>query len=133
MEQPAGNWFEPGFDATSWKEGLSGFGTRETPGAAVRTEWRTSDIWLRREFAIKNGQLDNLKLSIHHDEDAEVYINGVLAAKAPGYTTDYQRIELSPEAKASLKPTGNILAVHCRQTAGGQYIDVGISKVLPPK
>ena len=69
---------------------------------------------------------------MHHDEDAEVYINGVLAANAPGYTTEYERVDLAPEAKAALRPTGNILAVHCRQTQGGQFIDVGLAKLQQP-
>jgi hypothetical protein len=132
LERPSDDWFKPGFDASSWKESRAGFGTKGTPGAMVRTEWKTDDIWLRREFAIQASKSDNLRLLMHHDEDAEVYLNGVLAVKAPGFTADYETFELSPEARAALRPTGNVLAVHCHQTAGGQYIDAGIVKIEAP-
>jgi hypothetical protein len=129
--KPAGDWFKPEFDASAWKEGAAGFGTRATPGARVRTEWNTPNIWLRREFTLPDTKFSDLQLSIHHDEDAEIYLNGVLAATFTGYTTDYETAPLSPAAKAALKPGQNVIAVHCRQTSGGQYIDVGFADVVP--
>jgi hypothetical protein len=50
-----------------------------------------------------------------------------------GYTTSYQ-LEPMPEAAQKLLRKGtNTLAVHCHQTRGGQYLDVGIAEVLPPR
>ena len=49
-------------------------------GAVVRTEWNTGAIWLRREIILPEGPLTQLHLQLHHDEDTEVYLNGVLAA-----------------------------------------------------
>jgi hypothetical protein len=66
---------------------------------------------------------------IHHDEDAEVYLNGTLIAKLSGYTTSYIQVPLNAEARAALKPGLNHLAVHCHQSRGGQYIDVGFVDV----
>ena len=126
FEKPADNWFKPGCDSSAWKKGLAGFGSQGTPGAVVRTEWRTPDIWLRREFTLPEGKWSNLALRMHHDEDAEVYINGILGGTAIGYTTDYDVMPLTPDGQASLKMGTNVIAVHCHQTQGGQYIDVGL-------
>jgi hypothetical protein len=126
FEKPGADWLKPHFDDKSWKEGPGGFGTKGTPGAVVRTEWKTDNIWLRREFTMPAGSLPGLSLSVHHDEDAEIYLNGVLAAKVSGYVTDYEDVPIDTAARAALQPGKNLLAVHCRQTKGGQYIDVGI-------
>jgi len=120
------DWFRPGFDASAWKEGVGGFGTPETPGALVKTIWNTADIWLRREFTVAAEDLRDVKLEVHHDEDAEIYLNGVLAAELTGFISSYDLFDLRPEALASLKPGMNLLAVHCHQTTGGQYIDAGL-------
>ncbi len=128
---PAEAWFAPGFDASSWQEGPAGFGTKGTPGAIVRTDWTSADIWLRREFSLPSGAGKDLQFLIHHDEDAEVYINGVLAATLGGYTSSYDTTPISPQGKAALKPGQNTIAVHCHQTGGGQYIDVGIVELKP--
>jgi hypothetical protein len=129
LDRPGDGWFKPAFDASGWKEGPAGFGTALTPGSVVRTEWKTADIWIRREFTLPDGTFPNLHLLVHHDEDVEVYVNGVLAAKAPGYITDYELLDISSAARATLKPGRHVLAAHCHQTTGGQYIDVGIAAV----
>jgi len=125
-QAPADNWFKPGFDASAWKEGPGGFGTQGTPGAVVRTEWSTPEIWLRREFVMPDGRWEDLKFRMHHDEDAEVYVDGILASQVTGYVTDYGPVRIKTKAKESLKPGRHVLAVHCKQTGGGQYIDVGL-------
>ena len=58
---------------------------------------------------------------------AEIYINGVLAGKTTGFSSEYVNMPLTPEGLAALKPGKNQLSVHCHQITGGQYIDVGIS------
>ncbi len=123
--KPADDWAAAAFDDSSWKEGQSGFGTRGTPGAVIGTVWNTREIWLRREVEIPADKLANLQLWLHHDEDVEIYLNGVLAFRVSGYVTGYDAIPLSAAAKSALKPGKNLVAVHCRQTGGGQYIDVG--------
>jgi hypothetical protein len=129
-EKPADGWEQPGFDDSSWRKGPGGFGTKDTPGTAVRTEWKGSDIWIRRTFELPDKKSGRTHLSIHHDEDAEVYINGRLANKLEGYTTSYIQIELDGKALQALKVGSNCIAVHCRQTSGGQYIDVGLVEVI---
>ncbi len=146
--KPGRRWFGPKFDASGWKQGESGFGTKGTPGSVVRTEWDTPDIWLRRTFTLEDsavgsggasgtpnandsrlGARPTLQLSVHHDEDVEVYLNGVLAASATGYTTQYEPLPLNAEARAVLKAGENLIAIHCHQTGGGQFIDAGLVQV----
>ncbi len=131
--KPAAGWFKPNFDAAAWKEGKSGFGTRGTPGSQVRTEWNTPDIWLRREFTLPEGQLGNVQLWVHHDEDAEIYINGVAAASLSGFVSDYEEVAINPAARAALKTGANVIAIRCHQTSGGQYIDAGLAEVKEAK
>jgi hypothetical protein len=129
---PLSTWTAPDFDDSGWVEAPGGFGVEGTPGAVVRTEWKDSEIWLRRHFTWDGQGAGELCALLHHDEDVEIYINGVRAAALTGYSTDYFAAPLSPAAIKALKPGKNMVAVHCRQTGGGQYIDVGVQDVLPP-
>lgn len=130
FDAPPEGWTAPGFDDASWSEGPGGFGSEGTPGAVVRTPWTTPEIWLRRTFELDVDPaaeaLAKLFLSVHHDEDVEIHLNGVLAAKAEGYTTGYEPLAIAPEARAALVRGRNTIAIHCLQTSGGQYVDAGI-------
>ena len=54
--------------------------------------------------------------AIEHDEDIEIYINGVFAAKEAGFVTSYQPLPITPAARALLKPGATItIAAHCRE------------------
>ena len=98
----------------------------------MRTEWNTSDIWLRRAFDLpQDFKLSDPQFSMHHDEDAELYLNGRIVLKVHGYTTEYETHPLDKQARSALKAGKNALAVHCHQTVGGQYIDVGVVDVEP--
>ena len=129
--RPGPDWFRPDFDDSRWKQGRGGFGTPGTPGAHIGTQWNTPRIWLRREIELPAEGLDNLQLWIHHDEDAEVYLNGELIGRFRGYVTSYFNRPLNERARAALRPGKNLLAISCRQTGGGQYIDAGFVRLEP--
>jgi hypothetical protein len=131
VADPGTGWTGETFDDVTWSNGLSGFGTPGTPGAVPTTVWNTSDIWLRRTISMPVGNLTNLQFYVHHDEDVEIYVNGVLAAKESGFITGYEPLDILPDALKLLTGGSQItLAVHCHQTVGGQYIDVGICQIL---
>ncbi|BCM88982.1 hypothetical protein IAD21_00824 [Abditibacteriota bacterium] len=122
-EAPPTNWMQTNFDDSLWKEGKGMFGTI----GDSNTKWETPDIWIRREFTLPNGKFSNLHFSAFYDEDISIYVNGVLASKEGGYSTDYEDLDIKPEALALLKPGAKVLiAAHCHQTYGGQGIDLGL-------
>ncbi len=123
--QPAGDWFKPGFDDSGWAQGKGGFGSPGTLGAVVGTEWRTSDIWIRRTFRAETTDFALPALKLHHDEDAEIYLNGQRVAVFTGFITHYSTVLNAALAKVTVRGE-NVLAIHCHNTAGGQFIDAGI-------
>ncbi|MCA9257883.1 MAG: hypothetical protein KDA61_01730 [Planctomycetales bacterium] len=136
LAKPSGEWAGVDVDDSDWETGQGGFGSEGTPGIGkIGVAWDTPDIWLRRRFtlpALSEEDLKRLVLEIHHDEDVEVYLNGTLAFQKEGFTSNYEYESISEAARSTLKPGGkNLISVHCRQTRGGQYIDVGLG-VLDP-
>jgi len=124
--EPKPGWYQPAFDDSAWPLGRAGFGREGTPGALVNTPWSSSDIWLRTTFKVHEVPRFPLAWRLHHDEDVEVYLNGEQLVQLGGFTRGYLEVPFSQHALACLKQGENVLAVHCRQTWGGQYVDVGI-------
>jgi hypothetical protein len=132
-EQPAEDWTDLEFDDSAWESGEGGFGTPDTPGTFVRTNWDSPDVWIRREFELDADVVGQLALRVHHDEDCEVYLNGELIAELTGYTVNYVDIPLPDSAAEALQAGTNVLAIHCHQTGGGQYIDAGFVLLTYPE
>lgn len=128
---PADGWEKPDFDDKAWPVGLGGFGIAKTPGSIVNTEWAGKEIYLRREFELDEAPTGDLWLSIHHDDEAEVYINGQRVAEFDKWTKNYMLWPLDEKAAKALKTGRNVIAVHCRQDAGNQFIDVGVIEHQP--
>ena len=128
LTKPSDDWTQPTCEVSSWKEGTGPFGSDGTPGIAPKTIWTSDDIWLRREFTMPAFK-GTLQMLVYHDEDVEVYLNGVLATQQAGYENSYQPLDISPAAAKLLTPGAKIvMTVHCHQTTGGQGVDVGIVK-----
>ena len=124
---PEGDWSTPGYDDSNWSTSAAGFGTTGTPGAMVGTVWDGPEIWLRTAFDSEALELTDAALWLHHDEDVEIRLNGELLLTRTGYLTGYHLI---PLARVTLRAGTNVLAVHCRQTGGGQYVDLGLVRVI---
>lgn len=120
---PATDWTAAGFDDSAWQSGGAPFGDN-LPG--VRTRWNTPDIWLRQTFEANGAGLKTAAVVVFYDEDTEVYLNGQLIWKRGGFSTRYEMFEVTEAVRKALKAGTNTLAVHTRQTAGGQFVDVAL-------
>jgi len=124
--EPGESWMKPTFDSQGWNEGKAGFGAGipAPPGSQIHTDWSTPDIWVRRSFDLKELPTGKLYLRLHHDEDCSIYVNGTEVASLNGYVTNYFNLALA--SKDVLVTGTNVIAIHCRQTGGGQYLDAGL-------
>lgn len=126
-------WFAKEFDDRAWAKGVAAFGAGlpEHSADLVSTEWKTSQIYMRRWFYLGDitpEMIDKLRFVLFHDDDIEIYINGVWAATRTGCVFNYVPKDISEEAKKALKPNSwNLIAVGGKQGGGQQIMDVGIS------
>jgi hypothetical protein len=129
-ENPGEGWEKPTFGDSKWKTGKSGFGSGNVSGAAINTEWKTSEIWLRREIDIPADAIKDAEFVWHHADAIVVFINGVRAARSGQHTTGYVEQRMSKEAREALKPGKNVIAVRSNLTTGKNYVDVGMIRLI---
>lgn len=126
FDKPSGDtWKEVNFNDGKWETGQAAFGTPGEP--FLSTEWKNSDIWVRRTFQL-DEDLNDKTIFLHysHDDIFELYINGIKIVDT-GYSWKYNILqELSDEVKATLKKGENIISAHCHNRTGGGYVDFGL-------
>ena len=74
----------------------------------------------------------SLFLSFHHDEDITVFLNGRQILHRTGYSTYYQTEDVTKSAISALQTGQNVLAVHVKQTIGGQFFDLSLRGFAKP-
>lgn len=123
--KPDSTWHEKGFDDSSWEEGASAFGPYHSDRVAVRSLWPNgaADIWARRTFSW-NDSPKAFGLFVCHDDGVEIWINGIRAVKTDSWTTSYKEYAVPEAARQSLKPDGNLIAVHGHDIGGARALDV---------
>lgn len=120
--KPGGDWTSVDYEAAGWLNGPGAFGT---PGAkATKTNWETPDVWIRRELNLDESSLGKeLLLEYSHDDDCEMYINGVEILNSGNATANNRTMKLPDAALVALKPGKNVIAVHCLNRVSEGYVD----------
>ena len=126
MEQvPAGDWTSLGYDDKLWKAGLAPFSNDQRE---AKTIWRSKDLWIRRPFSFTKLPGQAVVLNLRHDDDVEVYLNGVPIYSVKGSNNRLEQIPLDQSIAAVWRKGNNLLAVHCTNTGGDAWLDLGLDR-----
>jgi hypothetical protein len=125
-EKPLDDWKGQDFDDNDWKQGRAAFGKREND-QNINTSWENEHIWVRREF-MPDGNLRDKKIFLEysHDDEVEIYINGIEIVTVNDKCQENALLELSEEVVLSLQKGKNVIAAHCKNTGGEAYLDFGL-------
>ncbi|MFI5161334.1 MAG: glutaminase domain-containing protein [Sphingobacteriales bacterium] len=121
--KPVAGWATVKFDDSNWQNGTAPFTDNK---AAAKTLWTGKDIWIRRKFDLNDLSIDKLMLKLNHDDNIEVYLNDEKIFSKIGWTSDFELTPLSDAIRSKLKKEDNVLAIHCANTSGGAWLDVGL-------
>ena len=127
--KPAGDWTSVDYDDSKWQTGKGMFGTKDIGSQSV---WSSREIWIRRTFDLKPGNIHELLLKARYDDNVEIYLNGEKIFNA-GCCSANKEILLSEAIEQKLRNGKNVLAMYCENTGGQAYIDAGLYDRLPPK
>jgi hypothetical protein len=127
LSKPSKGWETAGFNDSKWEKGAAAFGT---PGeTTVKTLWtgNNTDIWVRREVNLETDlSSSEIFLEFSHDDDFELYINGVEAVNTGYKWRKNVLISLPDDAKKTLKAGKNLIAAHCHNRMHGALVDFGL-------
>ncbi|MFW0716065.1 glutaminase domain-containing protein [Pedobacter sp. N23S346] len=124
IKKPAEGWEKLNFDEASWMKGEAPFGDDQLS----KTKWTTEEIFYRRKFSIIKKSTTRKYLKLNHDDNVMVYLNNQLIYQKEGWVHEYIYIPIPEDV---LKAGENILAIDCKNTAGGRFLDAGIVEEVP--
>ena len=125
-ETPDESWTAINFDDSRWKQGKASFGKREDQD--IGTPWDSENIWVRREFSLDEDFTGKkVFLEYSHDDDVEIYINGIEVVRINDRCQDNASLELPETVLKAFKKGKNVIAAHCRNKGGDAYLDFGLS------
>jgi predicted esterase len=128
--KPGNDWDKADYDDSAWKTGAAPFGDLSKH---ANTEWKSSDLWVRRTFELADKNLKSLCLKVRLDDNVEVYVNGTLAYTRTGWTNSFLYIALADSVLKSLKTGKNVLAIHIVNTWGEGWFDAGLYSDIKDK
>ncbi|WP_308992391.1 DUF4965 domain-containing protein [Mariniflexile litorale] len=122
-KKPNSGWEKTNFNSSHWKKG-------EAPFCDVikeaKTIWKSNNLWYRRSFNLNNTNLKKTYLKLRHDDNVIVYLNGNKIYETEGWQHSYKYIPIDQNIIKQLKSKDNVLAIHVKNTAGGQWLDAGL-------
>jgi len=118
-KKPQRGWNDISFDDVHWKKGAAPFGDDRT----AKTNWDTDEIYYRRKFSLAQVSTAKKFLKLNHDDNVMVYLNGKMIYQKNGWVHQY---DFLPIPDGVLKAGDNVLAIECKNTAGGRYLDAGL-------
>lgn len=131
LEKPASGWEKPDFNDQTWKTGPAAFGVMRAENI-IRTPWTTEHIWTRREIQLDEDlSSQSVYLDYSHDDDVEIYINGIEVLNTGNICANDARLKLSEEVVKTLKKGKNVIAAHCHNRQGEAILDFGLSVEIP--
>ncbi|PQA59614.1 glutaminase family protein [Siphonobacter curvatus] len=122
-KEPKSGWNTLNFSDSDWKTGKAPFSDDKNQAATL---WKSEDLWTRRSFTLKQAPTSQVYLKIQHDDNIEVYLNGEKVYTHKGWITKVNYIPIQSKLKAGK----NVLAIHVANTAGGAWLDAGLSSEM---
>ncbi|ANH80738.1 glutaminase [Niabella ginsenosidivorans] len=122
-KDPGQGWNSEQFRETNWKTGEAPFGDQ---ASAIKTPWQSEDLWVRRTFELEELPGAPVYLKIKHDDNIEVYLNGAVVYSCNCWVDKYSYIPIK-DAASLLRKGKNTIAVHIKNTKGGQFLDFGLA------
>ena len=128
------SWKDTDFDASRWLREKAAWGADDHNYVSTRWSCIPGDIYIRREINLTTEQQkQDLYLKFSHDDVFELYVNGTELVNTGNCWRENVLLHLTDSLKSFFSDGKNILAAHCHNTIGSQYVDFGLYENVSPK